>query len=352
MTIAGYPLHEPLIIGHIRNSNHFKATTQQTSKGFLELVSNWEPLFTSKISLLVNGKTDIHLPMFLKKEKVQSFCFLPIGSPRSKLGTLFINYLRLIEFDDNVRYTLQTFKLYLSQVVSRIKYREIMFNSYGRPKLNLHTLIARHGLKIQHSESFSDTINKTWRGCCSDKQLCATIDSCVLCPILQSTSGLLDEIRLEKPTVPPNFWQDTLKEHIDRHISILPEIINDKNLKIPLDIEASIELENGWIKLALFRVIVECINNAIIHGHATRIHICARRSDKFISLIIINNGDPLPKNQTESAHGIFALLGTIKNKLGAETKIYNNLETKKVTISVIIPTIPYTITHVQKIVNR
>ncbi|KAA3664951.1 MAG: hypothetical protein DWQ04_03075 [Chloroflexi bacterium] len=133
----------------------------------------------------------------------------------------------------------------------------------------------------------------------------------------------VEEVRLSQSSIPPSFWRDNLSERIQRHTSDLPPRNNGARPRIDRQIDPKIERESPWVKLALYRVITEAVNNAVFHGDAAKIRINVERQPFSINTKIYNNGKPLPDEafDNKSENGIFSLLADFEQKLGAKAGI-------------------------------
>ena len=97
------------------------------------------------------------------------------------------------------------------------------------------------------------------------------------------------------------------------------------------------------MKLALYRVISEAINNAIVHGKATDTLVRVHRQTSSIDIQITNDGEPLAEDYQERSaqltKGILYLFDQLKKGFGAETLIGTGENGTGVIVQISIPTL-------------
>jgi hypothetical protein len=95
----------------------------------------------------------------------------------------------------------------LAKVIAQIRYRDILYNSFGQPEISLHNILGRHGLK----EGVIQRAAIQWR---TESTCSPLMQRCSLYPILVDLDKFLTEISLAESSTPPNFWQENFASKI------------------------------------------------------------------------------------------------------------------------------------------
>jgi glucose-6-phosphate-specific signal transduction histidine kinase len=140
------------------------------------------------------------------------------------------------------------------------------------------------------------------------------------------------------------FWEETLKDELEKFASTLPAAKSTRRPVTQIRIDVRVERESSWVKLALYRLITESMNNAVFHGEATSIKVQARRDDYDIIVRVMNDGVPLPGDSDvrQSRRGIFSLLAEFEKTFKARTSIEPGPGNEGTIVEVVLPAIPFT----------
>lgn len=329
LSLADSPTIKPYIRGEGICPEAISAPGNNPSDPLVYLIKKWQSIFLED--------TDPEFVSFINAEKIVSTCFIPVGLPTDRLGALFLNYRQQQQFDKAFQFTCLSLAQGLAKVVAQVQYRDILYQGFGRPEINLHNIVGRHGLK----EGVIQRARAVWPQC--SMGCCDTVEECVLYPIFDDVDDFLTEITLVESSIPPNFWQESMKARLGDFLSSLPHHKNGRRPQIQLDLDPKFERENAWVKLAFFRIITESVNNAILHGKATAILIKIVRHHAGLELLIENNGHPLPNKAQASAssNGIFYLLQEMRTKFGAEiAQIQPGIQNSGAIVKITLPALP------------
>lgn len=323
LSLTGFPIANPYTWDNHTNLITHKPPENEINEALTQLISVWRPRYETDIGLNAgnSGIKNAIAPHIEDKKKVQSLCFIPVGLRHERLGALFLGFQNKASFDKVFQFTVLSLAQSLAKITVQLRYRTIFYQSFGRPEINLHNIIGRHGFK-------SGVITKAsvlWTECGAD--CCDYMEECSLYPLFCDMEDFVEEVRLSQSSIPPSFWRDNLSERIQRHTSDLPPRNNGARPRIDRQIDPKIERESPWVKLALYRVITEAVNNAVFHGDAAKIRINVERQPFSINTKIYNNGKPLPDEafDNKSENGIFSLLADFEQKLGAKAGILHRI---------------------------
>ncbi len=338
LSLAGYPVRKPFVYGQSKKPGLMYSPINDPHSSLIQLVAEWKPYFEPCVTneSLVTQFSPPGAPGFVEREGIVATCFLPVGTYQERLGALFLNFRRPKMFDDSFQFTVLSLAQSLAQATSQVRYRDVVYKSFGRPEINVHGVIGRYGFKkglktqVQQLEM---------AGHCG---ACATMTECRLYPLVNQIDNCVAEVRLAESAHPPDFWEESLDGRLEIFKSALPNRAGGRRPRLKWDIDDCIEEEYPLVKLALYRIITESISNAIFHGDARRIHVIVRRQFATIETEINNDGRPLPHNakENESKNGIYALLNECDVKLGGVSGIRNKPDSSGVCVSVAIPALP------------
>ena len=149
--------------------------------------------------------------------------------------------------------------------------------------------------------------------------------------IRQNLKDVIEEIRNTIFDLRPMSFDDLgVEETFNRFIE---RENHDKKFKIISDVE-KIDFSHELLILTLYRVIQECVSNAIKHSEGTEIHITAKnKSNDMYQVIIADNGKGFTKEEADEKTNHFGLLimkervsilnGTIdiQSEIGKGTKV-------------------------------
>jgi putative methionine-R-sulfoxide reductase with GAF domain len=336
LSSTGFPSRKPYIDGEFKNVKAMHSPVTDMESPLIRLIRDWKPVFEEK-SDPRSGLFNPSLPdNFVKREQVVSTCFLPIGSARDPLGALFINYRSQAHFNVAKQATILSFARAFSTVAARVRYQEFFYRSYGRPELSVHNIKNRH----LHRGKVALAGRTATLSCLS----CEFKDR--LTPVYQMLDRVdmfIDEVTLSQATIPPNFAKTTFTQVLSDVISTLPPRSDSRRPVVPLDnIDSRIERESIWFKMALYRLITEALNNAVIHGNAARIDVTLQRKPDRTELEILNDGAPFDTKSRawSSQRGIYFLLDEFDSSFGADKDIGPGPDGKGTRIWVSIPCLP------------
>lgn len=319
LALTGYPVQEPYVAGDLQFPQLLKPPGNDPTDHLIQLITRWEPVFDADVHLLDSQTTQGERPAFAAREEIQAVCFVPVGTVQERLGALFLNFRHPAHFDTQFRFNILSLTQAAAKAIARIRYYHLFYQGFGRPDLNLHGILGRCGLK--RADNF---LKRAWtlHSTCPASCGCAA-DNCQLHELLSNIDRFLDEIRLAEYTIPPDFLKVSLADSVTAHRSSLPPRQNGRRPTIDVCIEPAIERESHWVKLILYRVIIEAVNNAVFHADAEQIQIEVRRLPHTVALSVANEGQPLLEVSQEkwSRHGIFALLHICRQELGADAAI-------------------------------
>lgn len=339
---AGYPISTPFVEGTLNYPDRMKSPISRLDSLLFKLIREWRPQFieTTDESPLFSGYDDDGSPHFSVREGIKSLCFMPIGTPKERLGAMFLNFRQARRFDGLFKFMVLNFSQTFAMLAIRNRYRAILIEGYGRPELGIHNLFSRYGLKIGVVEEGAKIFeNSCQRATHSDFSDCGMLE------LLKRVDGFLYAANMVDASIPPLFWRQSLLSELEEYASALPP--SEQRGPKPLtkfDIDPKIEREGAWAKLAIYRVITESMNNAVFHGATREITVKAQRRERSIWVQVVNDGNPLEdtaKNK-KSRRGIFSLLREFEERFRAKTDIQRGIDGKGTIVDVLIPVIPLT----------
>jgi putative methionine-R-sulfoxide reductase with GAF domain len=338
---TGYPTNRPLNHGTLFYPERMYSGIQSPRSPLVQLIRDWKPFFADRIypdSVFARFlKTDP--PSFTIREKIESVCFVPVGTRKEYLGAMFLNYRKPRTFDGLFRFMVLSFSQTFAILASRERYKSILFEGFGRPELGVHNLFSRYGLK----KGVREEGEKIFQRSCAIEHPASFAD-CGMSPLLQRVDEFLRAVSLAQSSIPPMFLNETLTDEAGNFISTLPAGRDGRRPFTQIDIDPRIERESPWSKLALYRLITESMNNAVFHGETNEIKVTARREHAQIVVQISNNGNPLPidSDVKHSRRGIYSLLSDLELKFGASTSISRGLDGTGTIVEAAFPALPLT----------
>lgn len=106
------------------------------------------------------------------------------------------------------------------------------------------------------------------------------------------SKGIKDVIEEMRSTIfdlrPMQFDDLGLKESVEQ---LVEKIKRENSLNIKCNIDENINLENKDILMAIYRIIQECINNAVKHSNGNLIEISVKKNDDCFDIHISDNGE-------------------------------------------------------------
>lgn len=337
---AGYPISAPLIEGTLNEPERMNSPIGRLDSLLFKLIQEWHPQFIESVadSPLLSGNDPGESPRFTVREGIKSVCFMPIGTPKERLGALFLNFRQPRRFDGLFKFMVLNFSQTFAMLATRNRYRSILIEGYGRPELGIHNLYSRYGLKIGVVEEGAKIFENSCHPAGS-----ANFSDCGMLELLRRVDGFLYAASMVDASIPPLFWRQSLVNEIEEYASALPPSQpRGPKPTTKIDIDPRIEREGAWAKLAIYRVITESMNNAVFHGATNEISVRAQRQDHGIWVQVINDGHPLEEfaAKRRSRRGIFSLLKDLEVRFRATTKIERGTDNQGAVVDVLIPAIP------------
>jgi putative methionine-R-sulfoxide reductase with GAF domain len=337
---AGYPISAPFIEGNLHNPERMKSPISRPDSLLFRLIREWRPQFieTATENPLFSGYDESRPAHFSVRENVKSVCFLPIGTPKERLGAMFLNFRQPRKFDGLFKFMVLNFSQTFAMLAVRNRYRAILIEGYGRPELGIHNLFSRYGLKI----GVVDEGEKIFENSCRQNDQRSFAD-CGMLSLLNRVDGFLYAANMIDASIPPLFWHQSLSSELESYASTLPP--SQPRAPKPsttIEIDPKVEREGAWAKLAIYRVITEAMNNAVFHGATKEIAVRAQRLSHSIWVKIENDGEPIQDfaRERRGRRGIFSLLLELEERFRAETKIHKGDEGKGTVVEVSIPVLP------------
>ena len=330
LSLAGYPIHAPYIYGELQKPGPPSPPDRNPDSALLKLITDWESFFDPHVTshsrfarLSTTGN-----PSFVQRESVKSACFLPVGVRQERMGALFLNFRQDKQFDQAFKFSVLSLSQSLALATAQVRYRDLVYKSFARPEMSIHSIIGRYGFKNSISASLQHK---------QGEQPAVPLDQ-----LLAQMDQFIIELRLADSAFPPDFAQQSFLDQIQAFKSALPANKEGRRPRLKLAIDPTVEKEFTPVKLALYRVITESISNAIVHGHASRIQVRLQRNRHNIEVEINNNGRPLlpAAKERQSENGIYSLLHECATKLGACTRIANLPENSGVIVFAALPVLP------------
>jgi putative methionine-R-sulfoxide reductase with GAF domain len=337
---AGYPISAPFIEGKLNYPERMKGPVSRPDSMLFQLIREWHPQFIeiAEQNSLFSGYEEKEPSHFSIREQVKSVCFIPIGTPKERLGAMFLNFRQPRKFDGLFKFVVLNFSQTFAMLAIRNRYRAILIEGYGRPELGIHNLFSRYGLKI----GVVDEGAKIFENSCRQMER-NTFADCGMLELLKRVDSFLYAANMVDASIPPLFWRQSLLGELEQYASALPPSQQrGPKPSTKISIDPKIEREGSWAKLAIYRVITEAMNNAIFHAGTKEIMVKAQRQAHGISVQIVNDGNPIPDSAGErrSRRGIFSLLRELEQRFSAKTNIQKGPEGKGTVVDVLIPVIP------------
>lgn len=337
---AGYPISAPIVEGTLHEPERMNSPILRMDSMLFTLIQEWRPQFIESVedNPLLSGYDPQEPSRFTVREGIRSVCFMPIGTPKERLGALFLNFRQARRFDGLFKFMVLNFSQTFAMLAIRNRYRSILVEGYGRPELGIHNLFSRYGLKIGVVEEGA----KIFENSCRHEES-RSFSDCGMLQLLKRVDSFLYAASMVDASIPPLFWRQSLVNEVEEYASALPPSqARGPKPSTKIDIDPRIEREGAWAKLAIYRVITESMNNAVFHGATTEITVRAERQDHGIWVQVQNDGHPLQDfaEKRRSRRGIFSLLKDLEVRFRATTKIQRGTDDQGTVVDVLIPVIP------------
>lgn len=341
LTPTGYPAKPPFHFGKLHEPARLTSSIQHVDSPVNKMIHDWTPLFIDLIDpdSLLGAWGRKHPDSFAQREKVQSLCFIPVGTAKERLGAMFLNYRKVRRFDGLFRFMVLSFSQTFAILASRGRFKDVVFEGFGRPELGVHNLLGRYGFKTGVLEEGQKIF---LRACLNQNH--SDFKQCGMSELLNRMDEFLQAVSLANSSIPPMFWEETLKDELEKFASTLPAAKTNRRPTTQIRIDVHVERESSWVKLALYRLITEAMNNAVFHGEASSIKVQARRDDYDIIVRVVNDGVPLPGDSDvrQSRRGIFSVLAEFEKTFEARTSIEPGPGNEGTIVEVVLPAIPFT----------
>lgn len=186
---AGFPVSKPYIYGHLEKPTRMRAEFEDMQSPLLQLVRQWQPYPINDTfnDPIFSKQMVAEPPSFVEREGIKSSYFSPVGIHQEPIGALWLNYRNPKQFDNLFEVIVKSFAQALALPFWRRRYLNTINVSFGRPELNIHNLIARHGLK-------EGVVNQL-----RDRKL----NELDLLSFLRRIDAFISEVTLAKSTMPP-----------------------------------------------------------------------------------------------------------------------------------------------------
>lgn len=341
LTPTGFPAKPPYYFGKLFVPSRITSPIQDVDSPVIKMIHDWSPLFTDSIQpdSLLGKWGQQHPNSFASREQVQSLCFIPVGTAKERLGAMFLSYRVARRFDGLFRFLVLSFSQTFAILASRGRFKDVVYEGFGRPELGVHNLLGRYGFK---SGVLEEGHKIFLRSCLA--QTHTDFQQCGMSELLYRMDEFLQAVSLANSSIPPMFWHETLRDELEKFASTLPVGKTNRRPITRINIDAKIERESSWVKLALYRLITEAMNNAVFHGEASAIIIQAQREDNNINVRVVNDGVPLPldSEHRQSRRGIFSLLVDFEKNFNARVMIERGPDNAGTIVEVNMPAIPLT----------
>lgn len=340
LTLSGRPRVEPFLSGPFKAPDALRgAPSEETDDVLVPLIVAWRPVFASDLAAepRLLGKQEPGRPGFVQREGTRSACFLPVGTHQERLGALFLNFLEPVEFDGMTKFTALALAQAYAAPAAQNRYRIGYHHGFGRPEMNLHNVVGRHGFSYG-SRSVNKLASELLKQ--SDGHACGPGAACALLPLVEDMDKLLNELSTLEAARPPDFHAITLSRQVDIYIASLVPPAGNPTPAIRYAIPHQIDSLNPLLKLAIYRVITEGISNALLYAGARNIDVVIEHGDHNTTIRIKNDGARLPPDafQRKSRYGIYYLLEKFREELGAEGELIAQPAGSLLTLS--IPSLP------------
>lgn len=246
-----------------------------------------------------------------------------------------------MEFDDLFNLTVFSLSRALASIAARNRYRDLVFESFGRPGVAVHNLMNNYGLKYGLSTRFEDLIRT------KNSTGMLLVDPDKMKNMLHHVDEFLGKLKFTEELNPPNFWdmEKTLILELEAFKYSAPKLdAYNQGPNINYKIDKKIEWENPFLKLSLYRVITEAINNAITHGEAQNTDVILSRNKSSIELVIRNDGKPFElyneSKDRKKSRGIDYLFQEMDKWFGAQHSCEVGTDNIGTIIILSIPAIP------------
>lgn len=331
LSLSGRPCLKPFTRG-LLYPERMSAPLEDEASWLIELIGAWKPhpQHYSKDE----SSRDQPSGSFVSRESIQSAFFVPIGRRQERLGALFLNFRHHYDFDTLFKFTVLSLAQALAELMAELRYRELYSSGFGRPAMNIHTLVNRYRGKDPSFRAKAEAIY-------SDVS-CPLTHGCPVVELFDQVDEAFRDLSLLESAVPPSFWGSSLSDELDRYNASLSPGTSGPPPRLTHHIDVRIEQESPGLRLALYRIITEAANNSITHGKASLIEVRVERLERSLQAIITNEGiPPRPdaENNAPSRNGIYALLAMCRDQLGATIFPPSHLD-GQTTVKLTIPVLP------------
>lgn len=323
---TAYPLTPPFIFGELHAPNHIGRNYLSANSILFYLFSTWRPEFYPEsqknklfIAPLDEKAGDGKYERFVIRENIKATVFMPLGTFEERVGILFMNYRRSIDFDKRQMIELQAISnMYAIQLLIA-QQRELRESSLFHDSAEIHTEfdLKLFSLLSQLERSLESDIDK--------KKILLTIN--------RQLHEMLDDVLLQLSFRTGKFEElNSLEKRIDQFVSTLKRATQG-NLNIETTVSQGISYSGTAINQAIYAIICEAMLNSVKHGAATKLRANITKSSEAIRIEVDDNGKGFDvkqkarefelkkSNTTKKISGIFARLEDLEILFGATAKI-------------------------------
>lgn len=273
------------------------------------LISKWEERHISYDEMRQENKEYF---LFIEREEILSLHFFPVGLPQAPAGALILGFRKKTGLDDYHTGVVRSFALIMANVAWRNRNEKLVYESFAKPEINLHNLVGRHGFKLGARSNIENLISDYERGEIPLPTLLGGIREAVI-----HFDSFIRDLNLAQATTPPTFNESPLYAELTKFS------YNFTSTSINFHVDPEIESENRIVLLAIYRIITEAINNAVIHANAKEIFVDVSRNNFSINVSIQNDGESLKEGATsrKSRKGIYFLKSEMEQLFNASFEI-------------------------------
>jgi signal transduction histidine kinase len=125
------------------------------------------------------------------------------------------------------------------------------------------------------------------------------------------------------------------KSKIDLKAALLALTENLPNLKIDLNIDEELNIDNVGLADGIIKTIQECITNTMKHGQADKMEIKLQQEAHSLSINVKDNGKATPETQVKLGNGLLGIRERIEAFAGSVEFIAENGFTTHITLPLV-----------------
>ena len=314
-----YPIQPPLFFGDFHDTTELESMYLSYKSLLFTCINQWKSIY------------ELPWSNFQEREKVKLGIFIPIGSPKDKVGLLFLNFRKKRDSDPLFIYELERIVYQFSLMMIKIREDQLrsssLFvshdNQHHNTKLNLiYMLSAMKTYRDQGNISISEIDN-----------MITSVQEILRNEIIRKHDN---EFEQKSPT----YLESSLHNFVNTLITI-----SKQTFRYSLEIDRELFSLGKMINNAIYSFLSEFLINSIFHGSSTFIDIKVRKGRNRISVLCVNDGKPFNVNEKRmeylkgsgSSHGLFAQEEEFKNIFGVKSLSITSIDKKGVEIFFQIP---------------